>query len=190
MHPHIVLSAVPLALSMPGWESGDHDSIARFLAEGITQVARAAPIPGLHIADVVCNEIERRGWKRVGLLGTRWTMTGPVYANALAQRGREMLVPDEPVRERLNTAIFDELCRGAFTGPTTGLFIRAIEELRERGAERVVLGCTEIPLIINAVNSPLPVLDTTRLLATRAIEVALDARPLDRATGWIGRSTA
>ena len=147
MHPPIVLSAVPMALSMPGWESGDHDSVAACLSRGIEQVAAAGadfyvcpdntahivlekiaartPIPGLHIADVVCDQIAANGWKRAGLLGTRWTMTGPVYARALEERGLERLIPEEPVRERLNHAIFDELCRGVFEDTTTRGFLAA-----------------------------------------------------------------
>lgn len=92
-------------------------------------------------------------------------MSGTVYAKALAQRGLERLIPDEPVREKLNAAIFDELCQGIFRAPATKLFIAAIADLKARGAECVILGCTEIPLIITPENSPLPVLDSTRLLA-------------------------
>jgi aspartate racemase len=207
MHPEIVLSAVPMALSMAGWESGDHASVAENLSRGVRQVAdagadfyvcpdntahivleRAAddlPLPGLHIAEVVCREIEAGGWKRVGLLGTKWTMTGPVYARALAGRGLERLIPDEPVRERLNAAIFDELCRGVFRAETTELFLRAADELRARGAECAVLGCTEIPLVVTADNSPLPVLDSTRLLARYAVAEALNERPSEIKTGWL-----
>ena len=207
MHPRIVLSAVPLGLSMPGWENDDHAAVARFLAEGVRHVADAGadfyicpsntphivleqiaddlPIPGLHIADVVCHEIMTHGWKRVGLLGTSWTMTGPVYANALAARGLERLIPDQPTRERLNAAIFDELCQGVFAPETTALFVRAIADLEADGAECVILGCTEIPLIISAANSPLPTLDSTRLLAAYAVREAVSERALDRRNGWL-----
>jgi len=207
MHPRIVLSAVPLGLSMPGWENDDHAAVARFLAEGVRQVADAGadfyicpsntphivleqiagdlPIPGLHIADVVCHEIMTHGWKRVGLLGTSWTMTGPVYAKALAARGLERLIPDQPMRERLNAAIFDDLCQGIFAPETTALFVRAITDLEAEGAECVILGCTEIPLIISAANSPLPTLDSTRLLAAYAVREAVSERALDRRNGWL-----
>jgi len=207
MHPRIILSAVPMGLSLPGWENGDHAIVARFLAEGVQQVADAGadfyicpantahivleqiaedlPIPGLHIAEVVCHEIVTRGWKRVGLLGTSWTMTGPVYARALGQRGIERLIPGEAMRARLNAAIFDELCQGIFAAETTDMFVRAIADLQSDGAECVILGCTEIPLIITAANSPLPILDSTRLLATYAVREAVSERPLDRRTGWL-----
>jgi amino-acid racemase len=207
MHPRIVLSAVPLGLSMPGYENNDHASVATFLAEGVKQVADAGadfyicpantahivlekivedlPIPGLHIADVVCHEITSHGWRRVGLLGTSYTMNGPVYVRALAQRGIEQLLPDEPMRARLNAAIFDELVQGIFTADTTALFVRAIADLESQGAECVILGCTEIPLIITAENSPLPTLDSTRLLATYAVREAVSERPIEQRAGWL-----
>ncbi len=207
LHPPIVVSALPMAWSLPGWESGDHASVARHLAQGVQQVARAGaefyvcpdntahialeqiaaelPLPGLHIAEVVCHEIELNGWRRVGLLGTRWTMTGPVYAEALASRGLERLIPDEATRERLNAAIFDELCQGIFREQTTRVFLQAIEDLKGRGAECVILGCTEIPLIVSAENSPLPVLDSTRLLAKYAVREAICQQPISIRSGWL-----
>ena len=184
MHPTIVLSAVPMALSMEGWERGDYAAVGKHLSRGVQlvadaganfyvcpdntahlvleEIADALPLPGLHIAHVVCHEITRMGWRRVGLLGTNWTMTGAVYANALESHRLERLVPDEPTRMRLNSAIFDELCQGVFKSETTALFVDAIRQLKERGAECVILGCTEIPLIITPDNSPLPTLDSTR----------------------------
>ena len=207
MHPPVVLSAIPMALSMPGWESGDHALVAKHLSAGVRQVADAGadfyvcpdntahmvleqiaaelPIPGLHIAEVVCREIVAGGWKRIGLLGTKWTMTGPVYAQALAKRGLDRMVPEETLRERLNNAIFEELCQGVFTPDTTRLFVGAIDDLRKRGAECVILGCTEIPLIITLENSPLPVLDSTRLLARHAVLEALNGGSITNRTGWL-----
>jgi aspartate racemase len=207
MHPNIVMSAVPLGLSMPGWESDDHASVARFLTEGVQMVADAGadfyvcpdntahivlekiaselPLPGLHIADVVCHELTERGARHVGLLGTRWTMTGPVYETALKKRGLERLIPDDKTRELLNTAIFDELCLGIFEPATTNRFISAIQDLKSRGADSVILGCTEIPLIVTPDNSPLPVFDSTRLLAKYAVLEAMSDRPLAMNSGWL-----
>jgi aspartate racemase len=207
MHPRIVLSAVPFGLSRPGWENGDHAAVAAFLAEGVRQVADAGadfyicpantahivleqiagdlPIPGLHITDVVCHEIMTHGWKRVGLLGTSLTMTGRVYANALRERGLDRLIPDQPMRQRLNAAIFDELIQGILTAETTALFVRAIADVQAEGAECVILGCTEIPLIISDANSPLPTLDSTRLLAAYAVREAVSERAIDRRNGWL-----
>jgi aspartate racemase len=207
MHPSIVLSAVPLGLSMEAWERGDHAVVGRFLGQGVRQVADAGaefyvcpdntahivleqiagelPIPGLHIAEVVCREIAERGWKQVGLLGTEWTMTGPVYAAALETHGLNRLVPGEPTREKLHAAIFERLCQGVFDEETTDLYLDAIRGLRSAGAECVILGCTEIPIIVTPENSPLPVLDSTRLLAEYAVRVALDERPLGIESGWL-----
>lgn len=207
MHPTIVMSSVPMALSLPGWETGNHQIVAKVLSEGVQlvadggadffvcpdntahivleQIAADLPLPGLHIAEVVCHEIMNHGWKRVGLLGTKYTMTGPVYQRALEQRGLERIVPDEPVREQLNTAIFDELCQAIFNAETTQRFVDAIEDLKARGAECVILGCTEIPLIVTETNSPLPVIDSTRLLAKYAVTEAMSAQPIEIKTGWL-----
>lgn len=210
MHPNIVMSAVPMGLSMPGWQANDHEAVAKYLTQGVQQVADAGadfyvcpdntahivleqiaadlPLPGLHIAEVVCHEIEMRGCKHVGLLGTRWTMTGPVYETALRKRGLEKLVPDERTREQLNAAIFDELCLGIFNASTTDLFLGAIEELKSRGTECVILGCTEIPLIVTEANSPLPSFDSTRLLAKYAVREAISDRPITVQSGWLAVS--
>lgn len=206
MHPSMVMSAVPMGLSMEGWRTGDHQAVAKFLSMGVKQVADAGaqfyvcpdntahivleriagdlPIPGLHIAEVVCREMSAHGWKHAGLLGTSWTMTGPVYAGALARRGLRHSIPEESVREALHEAIFGELCQGIFTQKTTALFLDAIEDLRARGADCVILGCTEIPLIVTPANAPLPVLDSTRLLAKHAVLEALSSRPPGR-SGWL-----
>ena len=206
MHPDIVMSAVPMALSMPGWTADDHAAVAKFLSEGVQTVAKAGadfyvcpdntahivleqvagdlPVPGLHIAEVVCHEISLRGYKQIGLLGTRFTMTGPVYKSVCEKRGWELLVPEESVREQLNAAIFDELCMGIFNKSTTDLFLNAIEDLKSRGAECVILGCTEIPLIVTRENSALPTFDSTRLLAKYAVLEAISDRPLPK-SGWL-----
>ncbi len=112
-------------------------------------------------------------------------MTGPVYEAALKKRGLERLIPDESARERLNTAIFDELCQGVFKETTTQIFLSAIEALKARGAKCVILGCTEIPIIVTPENSSLPVLDSTRLLARYAVLEALNERPIAVASGWL-----
>ncbi len=206
MHPTVVLSAIPLGLTMAAWDADDYDDVGRFLAAGVHQVADAGadfyvcpdntahvvleriadslPIPGLHIADVVCREAQIKGYKRIGLLGTRWTMTGPVYERVLAEHGMERLIPAEQTRERINEAIFEELCQGVFAQETTGQFVGAIEDLQAQGAECVILGCTEIPLIITPENSPLPTLDSTRLLAKYAVAEAMSERDLP-SSGWL-----
>ena len=207
MHPKIVMSAVPMALSLPAWEANDYSAVAKFLAEGVHMVADAGadfyvcpdntahivleqiagelPIPGLHIADVVCHELRKSGCTRVGVLGTRWTMTGPVYEAALKRHGMERLIPDEQTREVLNTAIFDELCLGIFNAGTTDRFLGAIDDLKSRGAECVLLGCTEIPLIVTPENSSLPPFDSTRLLAKYAVLEAVSERRIGIKSGWL-----
>lgn len=207
MYPNIVMSAIPMALSMPGWEANDYSAVGKFISQGVQKVADAGadfyvcpdntahivleqiaddlPLPGLHIAEVVCHEISSHGYKQVGLLGTRWTMTGPVYAAALKKRSLELLIPDEPTRERLNTAIFDELCNGVFQPSTTNHFLQAIDDLKSRGAECVILGCTEIPLIVTPENSSLPTLDSTRLLARYAVREAVSEHPVSAKAGWL-----
>lgn len=207
MHPDVVVSAIPMGLSMPGWEGDDHELVGRHLRRGVETVAAAGadfficpdntahivlekiagtlPIPGLHIADVVAHEMTARGLRKAALLGTKWTMTGRVYPEALARRGAERLMPDEATRARLNEAIFEELCQGIFKPETTRAFVGAIETLRADGADCAILGCTEIPLIVSDANSPLPTLDSTRLLARYAVREAVSESPLPRSGGWI-----
>jgi len=208
MHPEIVMSAIPMGLSMPGWETNDHQLVGHFLRQGVVEQVAAAgadfficpdntahivlekiastlPIPGLHIADVVAREMAQSGWKAAAVLGTKWTMVGTVYADALRRRGLAHLIPDEQTRSRINEAIFEELCQGVFKPATTDSFVRAIEEMKSRGADCVILGCTEIPLIISDSNSPLPVLDSPRLLAKYAVMEAIDERPFPSGIGWL-----
>lgn len=206
MHPNVVLSAIPMGLSMPAWESDNYDEIAKHLSNGVKEVEKSGadfficpdntghivlekiinslPIPGLHIVDVVCQEILDNNWKKAALLGTKWTMTGTVYSNTLKINGLERVIPDEGDRSLINDAIFDELCQGIFKPETVNSFIRIIEDLKNLGADCVILGCTEIPLIINSENSPLPILDSTRLLAKKAVQLALIEKEL-RNNGWI-----
>ena len=207
LHPEIVVSAIPMGLSMPGWESRDHQAVATFLRRGVEQVAAAGadfyvcpdntahivleeiaetlPIPGLHIADVVAVEMKAAGWNVAGLLGTQWTMTGSVYPRALERQDLTPLPPRQARREQIHHAIFEELCQGVFLESTTEMFVDAIREVRAAGADCVILGCTEIPLIIDDDNSPLPVLDSTRLLATYAVRQAVADQELALAGGWI-----
>lgn len=121
-----------------------------------------SPLPWLHIADVVLDEAQRRGFRRLGLLGTRWLVEGPVYPQSCER-------PESGERDEIHRIIMDELVRGVFKQEAVVCHQRAIARLKERGCDAVILGCTEIPLIINDANSPLPVLDSTRLLARAAV---------------------
>jgi aspartate racemase len=136
------------------------------------------PLPGLHICEVVAQRAKADGRKRIALLGTRYTMQGPAYPSAFARHGLEMRVPKAADQDLLNRLIFDELCMGKMTETATAEFLRVIDDLKRDGCDAVALSCTEIPLIVTAENSPLPPLDSTRLLAHAAVAVASGEQPL------------
>ncbi len=142
------------------------------------------PIPALHIGEVVAEQAKRDGRTKVGILGTKYTMSGPVYPGALGRRGIEWAVPEEADRTIVDDIIFGELCLGVFTDEAREAYVRIIEKLAGQGCDAVALVCTEIPLLISAEDSPLPILDSTRLLARAAVEVALGERPMP---DWRGR---
>jgi aspartate racemase len=136
------------------------------LHQALPYVLPRSPLPWLHIADVVAAEAKSRGFRRLGLTGTRWLMEGAVYA-------KELLRPDAAEREKINRIIMDELVCGVFKPATVRYFQQVMEKMKRAGCDAVVLGCTEIPLIMNDANSPLPTLDSTRLLARAALRRAL-----------------
>jgi aspartate racemase len=138
----------------------------------------AFPMPCLHIGEVVAEQAQRDGRTKVGILGTKWTMTGPVYPSAFGRRGIGWAVPDEADRKILDDIIFDELCLGVFRDQSRDAYVRVIEKLADQGCDAVALVCTEIPLLITQEVSPLPILDSTRLLAAAAVEVAIGERPM------------
>jgi aspartate racemase len=129
--------------------------------------------PFLHIAEVVAEEAARRGFSCIGLLGTRYLVESEVYPQALAAHGLKYVRPEPAEREEINRIIFDELVRGVFNPGGIEYHQRVISRLKETGCDAVVLGCTEIPLILNDANSPLPTLDSTRLLARAALNRAI-----------------
>ena len=135
-------------------------------------------LPGLNIAEVVAREAERRGFNKVAVLGTNWTMEGPVYPRALEARGIGWAVPPIETRRRLHAIIMDELCLHRFEPASVDSYRSAIDALAAAGCDSAALVCTEIPLIIGDHNSALPVLDSTRLLARAAVDVALGTSPL------------
>jgi aspartate racemase len=132
-----------------------------------------SPLPWLHIAEVVAAEAAARGFRRLGLLGTRWLVESEVYPEKLAARGLDYLRPDSAEREEINRIIMEELVYGVFKAEGIAAHQRVIDGLKNRGCDAVVLGCTEIPLIVNDGNSPLPTLDSTRLLARAALRRAV-----------------
>jgi aspartate racemase len=136
-------------------------------------VIEDTPIPWLHIAKVVAEEAERKHFSKVGILGTKYLMTSSVYPKYLREKGIAFEIPDEPARERINQIIFGELVNGVFKEESRLYFNQIITKFKERGSEAAVLGCTEIPLIVDPSDSSLPTLDSTRLLARAAIKHAL-----------------
>ncbi len=131
------------------------------------------PLPWLHIADVVADEAVTRGFKRLGLTGTRWLVDSAVYPPKLEFRGLEFARPSSAERDEINRLIMEELVRGVFAAKTIAYFQTVIARLKQdERCDAVILGCTEIPLIINDANSALPTLDSTRLLARAALRRA------------------
>jgi len=136
-------------------------------------IEEAVAIPFLHIADPTAEEIRRTGLMRVGLLGTRFTMEQEFYRQRLQDlHGIAVLVPDDADREIVHRAIYDELCVGKILDASRGHYRRIINRLVERGAQAVILGCTEISMLVGTEDSPVPVFDTTRLHARKAAEWA------------------
>ena len=141
--------------------------------QALPLIASRSPLPWLHIADAVANHAADRGFRRLGLLGTRWLITSAVYPETLAARGLEYVRPDSDERSELNRVIMDELVCGVFKPEAIAFHQRVMARMKDAGCDAVVLGCTEIPLIMNDANSPLPTLDSTRLLARAALHRAV-----------------
>jgi len=133
-----------------------------------------SPRPWMHIAMVVADEAAARGFTRVGLTGTRWLVNSSVYPDCLSARGIDYVRPGDDQREEINRIIMDELVVGQFRPESVAYVQQTIEKFAGTGCDAVVLGCTEIPLIINDGNSTLPTLDSTRLLAMAAVRRALE----------------
>jgi aspartate racemase len=193
MHPEITMHTIPLAEYMRAadghWNKvGDlllksaqtlADAGADLLVcpdntvhESIDLIIDRAPLPWIHIAEEVARSAEEQRFRRVGLLGTRPLMEGPVYPPKFAARGIKLMTPDTADRERIDRIIFDELVNGRFEDDAREFFIAVIEKLKARGCDAVALSCTEIPLLISPADSPLPSLDSTRILARAALREA------------------
>ncbi|WP_347814628.1 aspartate/glutamate racemase family protein [Streptomyces sp. Tu 3180] len=136
-------------------------------------VQESVDIPVLHIADGTGDALERAGIDKVALLGTRYTMEQAFYRDRLTERGFEVLVPEPEERARVHKIIYHELCLGQVLDSSRDTYVRIIESLAERGAQAVILGCTEIGLLIDEHTSPLPVFDTTLIHAQSALDWAL-----------------
>ena len=141
--------------------------------QGLVHIERRSPLPWLHIAEAVAEEAVNRGFKRLGLTGTSWLVDSEIYPDKLRGRGLAYLRPDAAERDEINRIIMDELVYGLFKPEAIAYHQKAIERMKGEGCDAVVLGCTEIPLIIDDKNSPLPTLDSTRLLARAALRRAV-----------------
>lgn len=137
------------------------------------QIASSIQIPMIHIADATADELKKCGIGRVGLLGTKYTMLQDFYKNRLADRGIDVLIPGEADVETINAVIFEELCVGKINEESRKKFQRMIEKLKETGAEGVILGCTELGLLIRQSDVSIPVFDTAVIHAKKAAQIAM-----------------
>ena len=143
--------------------------------QALPAIESRSPLPWLNIAGVVAEQAVERGFRRLGLTGTRWLVESEVYPERLTARGLEYVRPNAAEREEVSRIIMDELVNGLFTQEAVTYFQRVIDRMKTAGCDAVVLGCTEIPLIMNDSNSSLPTLDSTRLLARAALRRAVRA---------------
>lgn len=194
-HPEISMHTPSLAAYVDCLERGDLQGVADLMLASARKLAAAgadflicpdntihqamplvvphSPLPWLHIAEVVADAAVQCGFRRVGITGTRWLVNSAVYPDKLVARGLQYLRPNDAERDELGRIIMDELVCGLFRPEAVASFQRVIERMKSEGCDAVVLGCTEIPLIINDGNSPLPTLDSTRLLARAALQRAV-----------------
>lgn len=141
--------------------------------QALPHVLPRSPLPWLHIAEVVAAEAKARGYRRLGLTGTRWLVESDVYPAALSGQGLAFVRPTAAEREECNRIIMDELVNGVFKPASVAAFQRVIARMKGEGCDAAILGCTELPLIVSDANSPLPTLDSTRLLARAALKRAV-----------------
>lgn len=195
-HPEVSLHSFSLAGYMKSIDAGDWAGVAELMLASAEKLAKSgvdflicpdntihqafdlvehrSPRPWLHIAREVGQEAKDRGFRRLAVLGTRYLMEGPVYREALKAVAIEHRVPGPEQRERVNQIIFDELVNGQFLPRSLAYYVEVIRSLKDEGCDAVVLGCTEIPLLVTPETSPLPTLDSTRLLAKAAVKKAIE----------------
>ncbi len=195
-HPEVSLHSHSLAKYMKCVYANDWAGVAELMLSSADKLARAradflicpdntihqafdlvehrSPRPWLHIAREVAKEAQCRQFKRLAVLGTRYLMEGPVYREALKAAGIEHRVPRAEQRERIDQIIMDELVNAQFLPRSLAYYVEVIRSLKDEGCDAVVLGCTEIPLLVTPESSPLPTLDSTRLLARAAVRKAVE----------------
>ena len=193
-HPQITMHTYPLVENVRPIQANRWDEAANLLLSSAKKLVQAgaellicpdntahqaldlireeSPGPWLHIAEEVAAVAATLHFKRLGILGTRYLMEGPVYPSKLEARKTAYEIPDAPDRERINSIIFDELVYANFKDASRLYFQDVIRGLAARGCDAVVLGCTEIPLLITDADSPLPAIDSTRTLARAALREA------------------
>ena len=200
VYPDVTLDYIAFGHSLPAWDAGDYATVRATLATSVRRLAGAdadffacpdntahlaleqpgpdLALPGLHIAEELADLAARAGYRRVGVLGTRYSMDGPVYPRALGSRGIATAVPGAEDRGLIDKIIFAELVNGVVTDQSRREYVRVIEQLAVRGCDAVALACTEISLLVTPEVAPLPTLDSTRILARAAFDVAAGARPM------------
>jgi len=202
-HPEVSLHSLSLAEYMRRIDGGDWPGVSEMMLESAQKLAQAgadflicpdntihqamqyvvprSPLPWLHIAEVVADAAIGRGFRRLGITGTRWLVASEVYPEKLTARGLDSLRPSDAEREEMHRIITDELVHGISKPEAVAAFQRIIGRMKAEGCDAVILGCTEIPLLMNDANSPLPVLDSTRLLARAALRRAVRAQTANAA---------
>ena len=195
-HPEVSLHGQSLADYTACLERGDWPGVAELMLDSAEKLARTgadflicpdntihnalphlegrSPLPWLHIADVVADAAVARGFRRLALTGTRWLVESDLYPEKLAARGLAFLRPEAAECEEIDRIIMEELVCGVFKPEAVATFQRVVGRVKDQGCDAVILGCTEIPLILDDANSPLPTLDSTRLLARAALRRAVE----------------
>ncbi len=195
-HPEITMHTPPLSDYMQHIWNGNWEEVAELMLNSARIVAKAgaefaicpdntlhqaynlmiskSPIPWLHIAEVVGKEAKQKKFKHLGILGTKYLMNSPVYPDALKKFNITCEIPEVSDQDIVDKVIFEELVNGVFKEESRKIFNKIIQKLAKKNCDAVVLGCTEIPLLIDPNDCPLPILDSTRLLARAAIKKALE----------------
>ncbi|MGH8835821.1 MAG: aspartate/glutamate racemase family protein [Actinomycetes bacterium] len=207
-YPDVTLDYIAFGHSLPAWDARDHATVRATLAVSVERLASAGAdffvcpdntahialdqlgadlaLPGLHIAEELADLASRAGHRQVGVLGTRYLMDGSVYPRALGSRGIAATLPDADDRRVVDKIIFAELVNGVVTDQSRREYVRVIQRLAARGCDAVALACTEISLLVTPDVSPLPALDSTRILARAAFDVAAGHRAMPT---WRGGPT-
>ncbi len=195
MHPEISMHTYPLGEYMIHIQSGNWQAVAELMLSSVQKlatigakfaicpdntihqafdfVAPLSPIPWLHIAEVVARVAKEREFKIVAITGTKYLVTSPVYPSALQKFGISYKLPSEKDRNKIDTMIFKELVNGIFLDKSRQYFNKVVQDFKDQGCDAIVLGCTELPLLVDPKDCPLPILDSTRLLARAALKESL-----------------